>query len=75
MTKSLTGILVGLAIADGALTSVADLPEAYVTGLMPESKVFLSWNGKSCRLDVKLPPPKPDEVLRIGPIPCKGVAR
>jgi CubicO group peptidase (beta-lactamase class C family) len=33
MTKSLTGLLVGLALADGALGSIDDLPETYVPGL------------------------------------------
>jgi CubicO group peptidase (beta-lactamase class C family) len=33
MTKSITGLLVGLAVADGALRSVDDLPETYVPGL------------------------------------------
>jgi CubicO group peptidase (beta-lactamase class C family) len=30
MTKSITGLLVGLAVADGALGSIDDLPETYV---------------------------------------------
>ena len=54
---------------------VARRGEAYVTGLLPGSRVVLTWNGKSCALDVKLPPAERDEVLRIGPIQCKGVAR
>ena len=33
MVKSITSLLVGLAIADGAITSVDDLPEQYVPGL------------------------------------------
>jgi CubicO group peptidase (beta-lactamase class C family) len=33
MVKSITGLLVGLAIADGAIQSVDDLPEKYVPGL------------------------------------------
>jgi CubicO group peptidase (beta-lactamase class C family) len=33
MVKSITGLLVGLAIADGAIKSVDDLPEQYVPGL------------------------------------------
>lgn len=32
MTKSITGLLVGLALADGALRSIDDLPETYVSG-------------------------------------------
>ncbi len=32
MVKSITGLLVGLAIADGAIKSVDDLPEQYVPG-------------------------------------------
>ena len=54
---------------------VARRGEAYVTGILPASVVRLSWKGKSCVLDLKLPPPEPDEVLRLGPIHCKGVAR
>ena len=33
MAKSITGLLIGLAIADGAIKSVDDLPETYVPGL------------------------------------------
>jgi CubicO group peptidase (beta-lactamase class C family) len=33
MVKSITGLLVGLALADGAIKSVDDLPEQYVPGL------------------------------------------
>jgi len=54
---------------------VARRGEAYVTGIMPTSKIRLTWNNQSCLLDAKLPPPQPDEVLRIGPVICKGVAR
>lgn len=54
---------------------VARRGEAFVTGILPTSKIRLAWKGQSCLLDVKLPPPQPDEVLRLGPIACKGVAR
>jgi CubicO group peptidase (beta-lactamase class C family) len=33
MVKSITGLLVGLALADGAIKSIDDLPEQYVPGL------------------------------------------
>lgn len=33
MVKSVTGLLVGLAVADGAIKSIDDLPEQYVPGL------------------------------------------
>jgi CubicO group peptidase (beta-lactamase class C family) len=33
MVKSITGLLIGIAIADGAIKSVDDKPEAYVPGL------------------------------------------
>jgi CubicO group peptidase (beta-lactamase class C family) len=33
MVKSITGLLVGLALADGAIRSIDDLPEQYVPGL------------------------------------------
>jgi CubicO group peptidase (beta-lactamase class C family) len=32
MVKSITGLLIGIAVADGAIKSVEDLPEAYVPG-------------------------------------------
>jgi len=54
---------------------VARRGEAYVTGLEPASRVFLSWNDERCALDFRLPPPKGDDIPRVGPIACHGVKR
>jgi outer membrane usher protein len=54
---------------------VARRGEAFVTGLQPDSHVHLTWKNKQCQLDVKLPPETPDQIVRLGPLACKGVAR
>lgn len=54
---------------------VARRGEAFVTGLKPESRVALTHNGQRCALELTLPPENPDEIPRVGPIVCKGVAR
>ena len=54
---------------------VARRGEAYVTGLKDSDRVKLEWRGQTCMLDVTLPPPNPDQVARVGPLLCKGVAR
>ena len=52
---------------------VARRGEAYVTGLEPTSRVFLTWNDERCDLRFTLPPPKGDEIPRVGPVSCHGV--
>jgi outer membrane usher protein len=52
---------------------VARRGEAYVTGLEPSSRVSLAWNGERCALRFTLPPPKGDEIPRVGPVACHGV--
>lgn len=54
---------------------VARHGEAFVTGLQPVSHVLMNWNDQQCKFDVTLPPEAPDEIARVGPILCKGVAR
>lgn len=54
---------------------VARRGEAFVTGLRAANHVLLDWNGQQCRFDVAVPPATPDEIPRIGPLLCKGVAR
>lgn len=54
---------------------VARKGEAYVSGLKPTDRLQLHWRKKACDLDVKLPPPRPDEIPRIGPVRCTGVSR
>jgi len=54
---------------------VARRGEAFVTGLQPTNRVLLNWKNQQCKFDVTLPPEKPDEIPRLGPLLCKGVAR
>lgn len=54
---------------------VARRGESFVTGLEPGSRVVLRWKTGQCALDVVLPPEKPEEFPRIGPLPCRGVPR
>jgi outer membrane usher protein len=54
---------------------VARRGEAFVTGLTPASRVALTWSGRRCDLAVTLPPQNPDEIPRVGPVACRGVAR
>jgi outer membrane usher protein len=54
---------------------VARRGETFVTGLLPSNHLVLNWNGQQCKLEVAVPPAKPDDIPRLGPLPCKGVAR
>jgi outer membrane usher protein len=54
---------------------VARRGEAFVTGLKDVDRVRLRWNGQECVLEVRLPAAGKDEIARIGPLACKGVAR
>lgn len=54
---------------------VARRGEAYVTGLQAASRLRLAWNGASCALAVTLPPGTSDDIARVGPLRCSGVAR
>lgn len=54
---------------------VARRGESFVTGLQTTNRLRLKWKGKQCLFDVTLPPSSPDEIVRLGPLPCKGVAR
>jgi outer membrane usher protein len=54
---------------------VARRGEAFVTGLQPNNRVVLKWKDRQCAFDLTLPPELADEIPRIGPLLCKGVAR
>lgn len=60
---------------DKAEFYVARRGEAFVTGLQPVNRVRLTWKDKHCLFDVRLPPESPDEIVRLGPLLCKGVSR
>lgn len=54
---------------------VARRGEAFVTGLQANNRIVLKWNERQCIFDVALPPETPDEIPRLGPLLCKGIAR
>jgi outer membrane usher protein len=54
---------------------VARRGEAFVTGLQSTNRLVLNWKDRQCRFDVTLPSATPDEVPRLGPLLCKGLAR
>ena len=68
------GAIVGIE-GDDQEFYVARRGEAFVTGLQPTNRVLLKWNGQQCKFDLALPPAKPDEIARVGPLQCKGVTR
>ena len=54
---------------------VARRGEAYVTGMQTTNSLKLVWKDKSCQLEVTLPAPVADDIARVGPVICQGVAR
>jgi outer membrane usher protein len=54
---------------------VARRGEAYVTGLRPTNRLQLRWKDGRCDLDVVLPAGSLDDISRVGPLQCTGVAR
>ena len=54
---------------------VARRGEAFVTGLQAKNTLRLKWGGRSCTLEVELPPGDKDEIARLGPYVCRGVTR
>jgi outer membrane usher protein len=54
---------------------VARRGEAYLTGLQATNRLRLTWQGRSCVLPVTLDADKAQDIARVGPIRCAGVAR
>ncbi len=54
---------------------VARRGEAFVTGLQATNRLRLTWNSRQCQFSVVLPPESPDEIVRLGPLSCQGIAR
>ena len=54
---------------------VARRGETYVTGMQTANRLQLKWKDQSCKLDVTLPAPVADDIARVGPVICQGVAR
>ena len=54
---------------------VARRGQAFVTGLQAQNTLRLKWNEQSCTLKLELPEGSKDEIARVGPLTCSGVAR
>lgn len=54
---------------------IARRGEAFITGLKPKNILRLTIKGKTCDMNIELPPGKNDEIARVGPVACKGVPR
>jgi outer membrane usher protein len=54
---------------------VARRGEAFITGLKDENQIRLKYGEQTCSVDIHLPPPSPDDIVRIGPLTCAGVKR
>jgi len=54
---------------------VANRGQAFVTGLLPSSRVTLSWKAQQCIFEVALPQLVQNDIARVGPLVCKGVTR
>ncbi len=54
---------------------VARRGEVFLTGMQPANRVRLHWKNKTCTMDIPLPPGTKDEIARVGPVVCAGVAR
>lgn len=54
---------------------VARRGETFVTGMKTDNVIRLKYGGQSCAVNVSLPPPTQDDIVRIGPLTCSGVKR
>jgi outer membrane usher protein len=55
---------------------VARRGEAFVTGLQATNNMTLSWKDTQCTVSLTVPQStSKDEIVRVGPISCKGVKR
>jgi outer membrane usher protein len=54
---------------------VAHRGEAFVTGLQKTNQLSLLWKKQKCSFRVNLPAESKDEIVRLGPIICRGVKR
>jgi len=54
---------------------VARRGEVFLTGMQPANRVRLHWKNRTCTMDIPLPAGTKDEIARVGPVVCSGVAR
>jgi len=54
---------------------VARRGEAFITGLQADNQIRLSWKERECGFRLVLPAEQPDQIPRVGPFFCAGVAR
>jgi outer membrane usher protein len=60
---------------DSEIFYVARRGEAFVSGLRANNRVTLHWQEQQCSLQVDLPAKSAEDVVRLGPLKCKGVKR
>ena len=54
---------------------VARRGEAFVTGLQTVNRLVLTWKNQQCQFELTLPAATKDDIPRLGPMLCKGIAR
>jgi outer membrane usher protein len=60
-------------IGDSKEFFVARRGEAFITGLQAQNTLRLKHDGNTCTVQVDMPAAKPDDIVRLGPLVCKGV--
>jgi outer membrane usher protein len=69
-----TGAIAEL-IGDGKEFFVARRGEVFLTGLQQRNTVNLKWQSHACSVAFDLPDIPADQILRLGPMTCREVAR
>jgi outer membrane usher protein len=54
---------------------IARRGEAFVTGLQNHSRLVMKWADQQCLFEVELPAELENEIPRVGPLACHGIAR
>ncbi len=67
--------LIRVVPGDAQINYVARRGEVFVTSLPDSSTLELTWKERRCKLRVVLPPAQADDITRVGPLVCQGVAR
>ncbi|HUG24711.1 fimbria/pilus outer membrane usher protein [Piscinibacter sp.] len=61
--------------SEGVVFYTARRGEVFVTGMQRSERLRLTWRAQSCEFTVELPPAADDDISRVGPVACEGVAR
>jgi len=63
------------ATGDTEVFYVARRGEAFMTGLQANNNLLLKWKNQQCTMPLALPEKSAEDVIRLGPLACKGVHR